>query len=274
MSWSEGDYLRVNQSKLARINGHEAIEFASLAGEILLENGAETSRVEDTINRICIKAGFKETEVIVFPTGMIINAKHEGEGFTKAKRILSRDINLKMVSCINDISRKFSNGQISLAEGIRAAREAHEMKGKAHFWGILLAGASASAAATLLLGGSKEDVLPAFIATAIVRFVMGITAYNLAYVLQIYVAGFLAGVIGVFFVRLGFGLDLGKIIVGALLPLVPGVSLTNAVRDFISGDLLSGTLRMVEAFLVSAALAGGVGLALALYAGRLSNTIF
>lgn len=67
---------------------------------------------------------------------------------------------------------------------------------------------------------------------------------------------------------------MGRIVVGALLPLVPGVALTNAVRDFITGDLLSGILRMVEAILVSAALAGGVGLALALYFDHLRKVLF
>nr|MDA8213537.1 threonine/serine exporter family protein [Clostridia bacterium] len=43
------------------------------------------------------------------------------------------------------------------------------------------------------------------------------------------------------------------------------VAVTNSIRDFISGDLISGTIRGVEALLASIAIAGGVGLGLSLY---------
>ena len=50
--------------------------------------------------------------------------------------------------------------------------------------------------------------------------------------------------------------------IGALMLLVPGLALTNAIRDLINGDLIAGTSRMVEAALVGSALAIGTGFAL------------
>ena len=254
------------------INLNHAIDFAGLAGELLLKNGAETSRVEDTITRICRRAGFKDIEVLVFPTGIIINGFHDGLRLTRVKRIHTRDINLAVVSVVNDISRKFASEKISLEEGFAVLDDivATACADNALLW-ISLAGALASGAATLLLGGSWQDIAPAVLATALVRIITGTAAFNLAYILQLYVAGLFAGLIGSLFVNFGFGQHLDKIIVGALLPLVPGVALTNAVRDFISGDLLSGTLRMTEALLIAAALAGGVGFALAFHTGYLKN---
>lgn len=209
---------------------------------------------------------------MVFPTGIIINGKHEGTRLTKAKRIHGRDTNMTIVSAVNDISRKFADGKISLAEGLAAVRDlqAQSVEGFSRLW-ILTAGALASGAATILLGGSWTDFMPAIIATASVRIIISTAAFNLAYVLQHYMAGLLAGLIGILFVNFSFGQHLDKIVIGALLPLVPGVAMTNAIRDFISGDLLSGTLRMVEAMLIAAALAGGVGFALSLYSSYLKN---
>lgn len=254
------------------ITGHESLEFAGLAGELLLQNGAETSRVEDTVTRICNGAGISETEVLVFPTGIIINGKHNGMRLTKAKRIHVRDTNMTVVSAVNDISRKFAAGKITLAQGMAAVQNLQSgLQEKFPRALLLSAGALASGAATVLLGGSWADFVPAIVATAAVRIVIGAAAFSLAYVLQHYIAGLFSGLIGILFVNVGFGEHLDKIVVGALLPLVPGVALTNAIRDFISGDLLSGTLRMVEAVLVAAALAGGVGFALAFYAGYLRH---
>lgn len=254
------------------MDSHKAIDFAGLAGELLLKNGAETSRVEDTITRICQRAGFTDIEVLVFPTGIIINGISKGLRLTRVKRIHTRDINLSVVSMVNDISRKFAAEKTSLEEGFARLEKmlADTRTDNALLW-ISLAGALASGAATVLLGGSWQDVAPAVLATALVRIITGVAAYDLAYILQLYMAGLLAGLIGSLFVNFGFGQHLDKIIVGALLPLVPGVALTNAVRDFISGDLLSGTLRLTEALLIAAALAGGVGFALAFYAGYLKN---
>ena len=254
---------------------HDAIEFAGIAGELLLKNGAETSRVEDTITRICDRAGYTDTEVLVFPTGIIINGQDNGVKLTKAKRIHARDINLTVVSIVNDISRKYADDNMTLQEGIARVRGLQRISpGKINALGILTAGALASASATVLLGGSWVDFLPAFVATAIVRIVIGATGFNLAYILQLYVAGLFAGLVSSLFINLGFGQHLDKIIVGAVLPLVPGVALTNAVRDFISGDLLSGTLRMVEAIIIAVALAGGVGFALSMYAGYIRRLLF
>ncbi len=255
--------------------GHEALEFAGLAGELLLENGAETPRVEDTVHRICTAAGLTEIEVIVFPTGIIINAIYEDVRVTRAKRIHARETNLNKISIINDISRKYACGRISLSEGLAISREIQAGKSDRRvFWSTLAAGSIASGSATILLGGFWADFFPAFMAAALVRAVIGVVAFNLAYVLQIFLAGIFAGFTGSLFVDLGFGYHMDKIIVGALLPLYPGITLTNAVRDFISGDLLSGTLRMVEGLLIAAALANGVGVALSVYHGHLRDYLF
>ena len=46
------------------------------------------------------------------------------------------------------------------------------------------------------------------------------------------------------------------------MPLVPGVAITNAVFDTLHGDYLSGTARMLEAFVTAAAVAMGIGIGL------------
>lgn len=171
---------------MINISGHESLEFAGLAGELLLQNGAETSRVEDTITRICNGAGITETEVLVFPTGIIINGKHNGIRLTKAKRIHVRDTNMTVVSVVNDISRKFAAGKITLAQGIADIQDLKSgLQEKYPRVLILTAGALASGSATILLGGSWADFIPAVAATAAVRIVIGAAAFNLAYVLQL-----------------------------------------------------------------------------------------
>ncbi|TLM78543.1 MAG: threonine/serine exporter family protein, partial [Actinobacteria bacterium] len=238
-----------------------------------LRNGAETYRVEDTIKRICFKEGFQEAEVFVFPTGIIVNGIYHEQRLTRMKQITERDINLTVISRVNSLSRRFAAGQLAVADGLAETRRLAVSGGGFNKTAVLGAGALASAAATILLGGSWVDFWPALAATALVRLAIGVTVLNLAYILRVYLAGAFAGLIGATFVQAGFGLHVDKIIIGAVLPLVPGVALTNAIRDFISGDLLSGTTRLAEALLVAAAIAGGVGVGLGFYLQYLKEVL-
>ena len=54
-------------------------------------------------------------------------------------------------------------------------------------------------------------------------------------------------------------LNMDKIIIGGLIILVPGVPFTSSIRDFFNGDYLSGTIRLIDALLVSLCMAIGVG---------------
>ena len=59
-------------------------------------------------------------------------------------------------------------------------------------------------------------------------------------------------------------MDLNVIIIASIMPLVPGVAITNAVYDTLHGDYISGAARMLEAFVTAAAIAIGVGLGMLL----------
>jgi uncharacterized membrane protein YjjP (DUF1212 family) len=73
-----------------------------------------------------------------------------------------------------------------------------------------------------------------------------------------FLGGFLAVLMGISFVKAGLGQSLDGIVIGAIIPLVPGIAITNAVRDVVKGELLSGVVRTFEAFWISVAIAAGV----------------
>ena len=56
---------------------------------------------------------------------------------------------------------------------------------------------------------------------------------------------------GVLFFHVLFGDNMDMIVIGSIVPLLPGVPLTNSIRDFLYGDYLSGTIRMIDAVLGS-----------------------
>ena len=66
---------------------------------------------------------------------------------------------------------------------------------------------------------------------------------------------------------LGVGQHLNYMVIGSIMPLIPGVPFTNAIRDIADGDYISGSVRMLDALLVFFCIAMGVGLVFSLFRG-------
>lgn len=76
------------------------------------------------------------------------------------------------------------------------------------------------------------------------------------------IAAMVMGILAVLFNHFNPQMITDNILIGALMTLVPGLAITNALRDLFMGDLLSGIMRMCEAVLTALALGGGVALVL------------
>lgn len=88
-----------------------------LAGRILLESGAEGTRVEDTMTRIANALGYTESNSFV--TNTVINFMLHNESNPRIFRIKSRDTNLFRISRTNGVSRKIAKNEISLEDAYK-----------------------------------------------------------------------------------------------------------------------------------------------------------
>ena len=77
--------------------------------------------------------------------------------------------------------------------------------------------------------------------------------------------GALVTLLSILLVKLGLGARLDMVTVGAIIPLLPGVAFTNAIRDIADEDYISGTVRLLDVILVVVCAAFGVGLVMAGY---------
>ncbi len=85
--------------------------------------------------------------------------------------------------------------------------------------------------------------------------------YNINNVLSNVVCSMVGGYIAVLALRMGLGDSFDKIAIGNIMLLIPGIQLTNSLRDMIGGDTVSGILRLCNALLGSVAIAIGFALA-------------
>jgi uncharacterized membrane protein YjjP (DUF1212 family) len=81
------------------------------------------------------------------------------------------------------------------------------------------------------------------------------------------IAGALTTLLALLGARLIDHVNIEPVISGAIMPLLPGLATTNAMRDTIRGDLVSGGARLGEAILSVMMLAAGIGLMLSMWGG-------
>lgn len=253
------------QERNADLN--EIIGVTRLCAQIILENGGETYRAEETVSRVCRAFGFGETEVLALPTGVFITVSRDGVSLSTAiKRVKKRTVNLEVIEEVNRISRAMVSGDVSVAEARRQLCEISRPKPKRR-WMVAAAAGLSSGFFTLLFGGDVFDFAASAFCGTIVQFVADTIKIDEMFNFSISIlGGAIIALCSIVLTRL-FGVgDIQKIITGAMMPLLPGIAMTNAIRDTLRGDLVSGVARAAEALLVAVSLVFGVGVVLKLYA--------
>ena len=240
---------------------HVAMEM----GVILLSNGAETYRVEESMHRICLALGAKEAEIFVVPTTIIISVTLEEEApLTRTRRIHSRKIDLTKVSEINHLSRQICFEPTNYKDLLSEIRLIDSIPSYPHYLQVL-AFAFISQMFTLFFGGSFMDSCVGFLIGIGIKLQMDTMRRFQANVFFTHiVGGLIASTVAVIAAGLEPTTNMDTIIIGSIMTLVPGLAITNSIRDIIAGDYLSGLAKGVEALLIGAAIAAGVAVPLSL----------
>ena len=241
------------------------MDTALLAGQIMLKSGAETYRVEDTICRILHTSGLETAETFATVTGLFVTlADPSIDAITKITRVSEKQTNLSQVYDVNDVSRRLCSGVITVEE---AYQELLRIKDKKEYpismvyIGIIMT----SSFFTLLLGGGiLASVLSAINGLWIVACRHFTGRVKLNNFITDMLASFIIAVATMTYAHLlNNSVIVEIIIVGSIMPLVPGVAITNAIRDTLQGDYLSGGSSAIEAFVIAACIAVGIGVGLA-----------
>ena len=239
---------------------NKILKTAKLISQVMLENGAETYRVEDTIMRICQSFSFTEVEAIVIPTGVFISVSLDGvsNNHTVIKRVKKRTVDLSKVNSANTISRQITSGTINLDLAILQLENMLAASPEKRVFPTLAAGLSAGFF-TLLFGGGLFDFSIASFSGAIVQLAaFFLKREDMFHFIISLTGGIITALIAIAATQIFSTGNLELIISGGIMPLLPGLAMTNAIRDSMRGDLVSGVARGTEALIVAVALAVGV----------------
>jgi uncharacterized membrane protein YjjP (DUF1212 family) len=242
---------------------YEIMDVCLLAGKIMLQSGGETYRVEDTMMRIAAAFGIENSHSYVTPTGIIFSAEGAEPTKTKLIRISSRSTDLKKVAMVNSISRQITNGEINLEGALTLLKELEELNVTFPFMIQVAAASIASGCFMIMFKGEWIDFIPSMVTGGLGYF--GFLYFHRYIPIKFFsefLASFIIGFLALILVKIGVGSQLDKIIIGSVMTLVPGLLVTNAVRDLMAGHLVSGLSKGAEALLTAFAIGSGVAVVL------------
>ena len=247
-----------NQGSLLDKNDTEYLLCLALdIGEGMLRNGAEVSRVEDTIERICKAYGAAHVEVF-----SIISFIHaairmpDGSYSAQLRRVRSTGTNLSVLERLNSLSREICKTTPSLSVFDKKIRELKRKKSYPA-WVKIVSSAVAVGSFSAFFGGSFIDAILAAFAGVVISLVDIYAPSRVNAFAKTVLSAFLASIITALFVLVGLKVNPDFVIVGAIMLLVQGLAFGTALRDLLCGDLLTGTLKTLQAFLGALMIAFG-----------------
>ncbi|MBQ9711716.1 MAG: threonine/serine exporter family protein [Bacteroidales bacterium] len=247
----------------------EVLSVASEAGHILLENGAEISRVEDIMSRISSYYGVDSGNFFVLSNGIFTTGsqskveKSGGQAATYAnvEFIPLRGIQLSKVIEVNRLSYDIVAGRCTLAQAKKRLDQIRD-RGPKPSWELGLGYAFGSGGFCAVFGGGfPECGAAAVVGVVLFLWVNYVSSRYLSKIVAGISNSLVATLCSIILFKAGFGHSLSNIIIGTLMPLVPGVPFVNGVRDLANSDYIAGLTRLTDAMIGFVSIAAGVSAA-------------
>ena len=228
------------------------------AGRMLLESGAEVYRVEETMIRICTGlACTDEVDSYVTSTGIMLSIGYNGQVFSKISRIKNRNVNLHCVARINALSRNIQIQDYSLEE-VEQQLNKIEKEPKYSVWMTTLFGGIGAAGFALFFDGGMLEIVISFAIGILIRLLVSLLSMmKMNDFINNVIASMLLAILSIFSKKVFLVIDVNVVVISGIMLLIPGLAFTNAIRDTIAGDYLSGVSRVMETLVCACAIALG-----------------
>jgi len=239
-------------------------EICLKTGYLLINGGAESYRIEDTISRIGYSLGHR-VNCYVTVTAVFIEVDGETSKFIKSNL---GGTNLQMIDDSYSMSRQLASHTLGPKDFVHEIDKIYQDKHTTDFPFYLKA-----------FGAGLVSMAPMLISTMplyyfIYCFIVGTIGYAISYYLSIisplpyvdlFISGFTIALLGIILKDLNLIANYHNIIIGAVMPLVPGVAITNAFRELVMRHALSGAVKLLDAVLVASSIGFGIATALIIF---------
>lgn len=241
---------------------HILLELATELGYRLAMSGAETFRVEESINLV-LKAYGLESEAFAIPNCLHVSIETaDGQPMTRMRRIGHHGNDLDAVERYSNLSRRICSQKPEPQMALQWLKETDASRIYYSQAIFLLGNFLGAAGFAVFFGGDLLDSVCAGVCGMIVGLICQfMDELDANQFFRTITAAFIMAVVAYSFGAFGIADNSDAVIIGTLMILVPGLLFTNAMRDIIYGDTNSGVNRIVQVFLIAAALALGTAAA-------------
>lgn len=238
----------------------EIIEVVERAGEILLKSGAEIFRIEDTLKRMLESIpGVSDSHVLALPSSITISIYFDKMPYSYTYTVKGSRINLDKIDKVNQLSRDFVPDRSGDYAPYKKRLKEIDESVIYREWQRIVSASLVCCAYVWLVGGSiKEGIISMLAGFMVVIITRKMQKQYVNFFLVDFLGAFISGVI-IYMISIFIkDFKVGLCIMGSIMPLVPGIALTNSIRDSMAGNFMTGVSRLLEVLLAAMALALGV----------------
>jgi len=227
-------------------------------GERMLISGGEVHRVEDSLKRIFDAYGTKRTDIFIITSSMVVTVHtSDGKAYTQTRRITETSADYEKLHRLNELSRSICKNRFSPEEICAKLNDIAACR-KYPLWLEFICYAVISGVFTLFFGSGIAEAAASFIIGALVRLIILVCDKFVKNRIFIkFLSALSATALSYLALRLGIIPTVDRVIIGAIMTLLPGIGLTTALKDLLVGDSIAGLLRTIEACITALAIAAG-----------------
>ena len=251
------------------MNYSKLLQYILDIAEEMLVAGAEVNRVEDSIERMLSAYGCDWGRVNAFIMTSNIQVTFEdpdGNIITQIRYVKRSDTNFDRLDYLNDLSRYICANTPDLDQ-LRAKYIEVMSRPQNPAWIRYLSGIMVAGSFAVFFGGSAFDGICSGAVSILLIFLLSyFKRFNINQLARIFMTSIVSVVASIIICMLGLA-NLDKVLIGEIMLLIPGIAMTNSIRDMLLGDIATGLLKLANAMLVAGAIALGFAVPLALMKG-------
>ena len=249
------------------MNKQQLLNIASRLGNCLQKYGAETFRIEDSIERVLSSLGATDINVFVINSCSFVSLKADGSDdvTTELRRCANKTPDLYKIDKLNSLCRKICNEKMSYDQ-ITIEIDKIESKKPYSFIAKYLGFTLVSLGFCFLFGGGITEMVASLISSlAVFPTIHALEKLNAGIFFKNIIASGLIAIIAIFFSAFVIKCNVATVIIATFMNLVPGIALATSMRDIIAGDLISGKNTLTEALIIALGMALGAGIIMATF---------
>lgn len=244
----------------------EILTLAVELADTMLRSGAEIYRVEDSVIHILEAYGLEDFDVYVLSNGIFASAnENKTDACSMIRHVPMASIHLSRITALNQLTRDICDHKCTIEEANMRLQKCRHLPSYSRAVCLLSCGL-ACAAFAVLFGGSILEALFSFgIGVLEQLFLFVCRQHKVSRFLTTIYASVLISLLGILVVITGLKVHHDKLVIATIMPLVPGIVFTTAIRDFYNEDYLSGSIHLIDALLTALCIAVGVSLPIVLF---------